>query len=650
MKKNSGVPKKSPRKRHKKKRLKNRKRLLRQRLARLSAMRLALAATRPSASAGYHSVESEPEKSLPTPTQGKPLWDATMNSIDTPQFFDLQQPRLPPKSPDLVTIRLPGPPVPLMVDPVVYRPPSALRSSMQAPVLSIVQPCIPPPDLTTKPLLLPPAFLSPPLTIVMSRSQPPRLPEQPPEQPHRSQNSPSLPGLPPSAALIRRVGALKVQKPEAMAEVEAIVDRESSADQVPADNRKKSVNYQKISMKYLKKTKIKLSKDTKNFSKKSSFISKAYRPNKRRFVRRSIGFLIEQRPVLSGSRQLKCYATKPHRLSRVSGKTLFPVKLLVPVTKQHSELFTPVAAAELLTRQQVSLGYSPIETPFKPAKPPAITDSAIGEEPLPFDGEEQRVHYKFIVRGPLPATKQLRQYAELFSDKAYFIRKDYQANKLIVGQPDEKTIDLSQHRLTEVQSSNSSAPDGDQMIPVSPAAGPMRRDPSVEHSPAEQPLNFIYPAVIADQLMNEALIFDQAAAKDYFRKIFGLRKTTSGSEWAFREAERLFIHLSECLPELKQACLEECGAVPEELFSAVSTELAQYVKPSLNEEDYVISDLLHEFSEHMADFDQLIQSLAATDPTAPGALEPPAGPPCEVVTTSLLVPHPERDHSFNNDY
>ncbi len=278
-----------------------------------------------------------------------------------------------------------------------------------------------------------------------------------------------------------------------------------------------------------------------------------------------------------------------------------------------------------------------------------ITDNATSEEQLPADDREDNVHYTFIVREPLPATKPLRKYAALFSDKAYFVRKESRANKLIVRKQDEKAIDVSQHRLTELQSSKSSAADSDQMTPVSPAAEPMRQDPSVEHSAAEQPLNFIYPPVIADQLMNEALIFDQGAAKDHFREIFGSRQTTSGSEWEFCEAESLFIRLSECLPELKQACLEEFGAVPEKLFCLISAEVAQYVKSSFNEQDCVMSDLWHEFSEHMADFDRLIQSLAAAGPTAPGVLEPPAGPPCEVVTTSLLVPHPARDHSFNSD-
>lgn len=641
MKKSTGVPKKSPRKRHKKKRLKNRKRSLRQRLARLSTTQQALAAIRP-ATSGQPVAESEPERSLPTPARGRPLWEVTVNSVDAPQFFGLQQ---LPKISDPVTIRLPRPATPPTVD-AVYRHSWALQPNSWVLVLSRAKPCEPPPELTTKLPRLPLAFLSPPLTIVMPHwppSKPP--PEQPPEQP-RTQNEPSLSGLPLSARPVRKVGSLKYLKPT------VIADDASSALQIASRDYTGSVDNKFVFIKRLQETKVELSQPTKQSRKKVVFVRKAYKPDKRRFSSKSIGSLRNQRTGLSSSHQPSRYATKTPRLSRAAGKGLStkPVKLLVPIIKQHSELFTPVAAAELRMRQPSSLSYSAIKMHLKPEKTALITDNATREEQLPADDREDNVHYTFIVREPLPATKPLRQYAKLFSDEAYFVRKNSQANKLIVRKQDEEAIDVSQHRLTELQSSKSSAADGDQMIPVSPAAEPMRQDPSVEHSPAEQPFNFIYPAVITDQLMNESLIFDQGAAKDHFREFFRSRQTTSGSEWEFCEAESLFIHLSERLPELKQVCLEEFWAVPEQLFCLISAEVAQYVKPSSTEQDDVISDLLHELSEHMADFDRLIQSLAAAGPTAPGVVEPPAGPPCEVVTTSLLVPHPARDHSFNSDY
>lgn len=197
MKKNTGVPKKSPRKRHKRKRLKNRKRSLRQRLARLSTTRQDLAAIRP-ATSGQPVVEPEPEKSLPTPTRGRALWEVTINSVDAPQFFGLQQ---PPKIPDLVTIRLPRPATPITVDDAVYRHSLALQPSTWVLVLPMAKPGVPTPELTTttKILRLPLASLRPPLTIVLPRSQPPSPPEQSPEQPRRPQNWPSPPGLPPSA-------------------------------------------------------------------------------------------------------------------------------------------------------------------------------------------------------------------------------------------------------------------------------------------------------------------------------------------------------------------------------------------------------------------------------------------------------------------
>ncbi|WP_253306052.1 hypothetical protein [unidentified bacterial endosymbiont] len=639
MKKSTGVPKKSPRKRHKKKRLKNRKRSLRQRLARLSTTQQALAAIRP-ATSGLPAAESEPERSLPTPARGRPLWEVTVNSVDAPQFFGLQQ---LPKISDLVTIRLPRPATPPTVD-AVYRHSWALQPSSWGVVLSRTKPCEPPPELTTRPLRLPLAFLSPPLTIVMPHwppSKPP--PEQPPEQP-RTQNEPSLPGLPPSGRSVRKVGSLKELT------LAVVADNASREEQAPAGNRENSVPYEVVFIRHSRRMK-QLRKTTEPFKKKSCFVKKFYRPDKNRLSRKSIGSSKRERLGLSGSHQPRRHAMKTPLLSRAAGKGLLikPVKLLVPIIKQHSELFTPVAAAELRMRQPSSLSYSAIKMHLKPEKTAFITDNATREEQLPADDREDNVHYTLIVREPLPVTEPLRKYAALFSDKAYFVRKESRANKLIVRKQDEKAIDVSQHRLTELQSSKSSAADSEQMTPVSPAAEPMRQDPSVEHSPAEQPLNFIYPAVIADQLMNEALIFDQGAAKDHFRKFFGPRQTTSGSEWEFCEAESLFIRLSECLPELKQACLEEFGAVPGQLFCLVSAEVAQYVKLSLTEQDCVIRDLWHEFSEHMADFDRLIHSLAAAGPTASGVLEPPAGPPCEVVTTSLLLPHPARDHSFNND-
>jgi hypothetical protein len=382
-----------------------------------------------------------------------------------------------------------------------------------------------------------------------------------------------------------------------------------------SDVTKKSANYKIGVRKYFQKI-IKSSRTTQHFRKTSGFFKKCNQLHKRRVLLKNTSTLKKQWPSSTAYRKFRCYASKKTRLSRAAGKTLLTkrVKLLAPEIKQRSELVTTVSVAELLMRQQSScLGIPHVTVPLKPEK---LADNATETKQLPFDDKEDwESSYKPVSR------------------IHYCIHNE-----------------LSHTTLTDLNPSDSSDTDSDHFTQVSPAAGAMKQELSVACSSVEKPAKPVYPAALAAHLPNAERIFSVRAAKYCFRTYYGLTKTTPGPEWEFREAEKLYRRITKNLPEIKQHCLDEFGCVPETFLCELSTLAAQYEQPGLTRQEEVLKDMLHHLPEHLADFNQLVQSLATSGTRAPGALDSPAAPPGEMVIPLLLAPYLERDNSLNNNY
>lgn len=157
--------------------------------------------------------------------------------------------------------------------------------------------------------------------------------------------------------------------------------------------------------------------------------------------------------------------------------------------------------------------------------------------------------------------------------------------------------------------------------------------------------------MIADQLPKSGEVFDKEAAKQEFREIFGFTQTTPGPEWEFRRVEQLFVSLKKRLPKTKQALLEQFGGVPEVCFHDMAAEIDRLNQPGLTQQDYMIREMWRAFSECLADFNQLVQSLASAALLETGAL-PRWNVSLHggVATSPLNHSHPKQDNSLNHGH
>lgn len=348
MKKNTASPKKRPRRRHKRKQLKScPRRSLRQRLERLSALQQALAAIQSLASAArLPAVESEPEVPLPTLLPSKLLWDVTMNSEsgDVPRVCGLAPYQRPPRTPSWLIASTP----PLTVHAAVSRRPS-VRYHQPIPrtlIFSNTKPGLTPPEHPAQHPQRFPLLWRAPLTVVMTQRLEPRGREQLPEPP-LPLAQPSLPHSQPSC---RRVQSL-----QALARV-IIADSASGSGRASTDHEYK-ILHRTASIRHHHKEFI-LNQNSRQLGKTSAFSRKWNRSYKKQLSRKIIGSLQKKRPVLSNRYLTRSYAKKKTpRLSKTVSKALLTrsVRLLVPVIKQHSELFTLMVAKKLLTKPPSNL-------------------------------------------------------------------------------------------------------------------------------------------------------------------------------------------------------------------------------------------------------------------------------------------------------